>query len=78
LQGFINDEYFLVTASEQFADFVLTLEDKSAMVTYREMLGRKSLIDFGLKLDTRCDVCQILLMGTEFIKFGCGYFVHRS
>jgi hypothetical protein len=76
--AFIDDDDFVATIEEQFAAFVQTLEEKRAMVRYREVFGRKKEIDFVLKLDTGCDVCKMVLIGTEFIKFGCGHLVHRS
>jgi hypothetical protein len=48
------------------------------MATYREVFGRKREIDFMLKLDTGCNVCNTVLIGTEFIRFGCGHVVHKS
>jgi hypothetical protein len=75
---FVDDDYFVAAVKEQFADFVRTLEEKRTMATYREVFGRKREIDFMLKLDTGCDVCNTVLMGTEFIKFGCGHVVHKS
>jgi hypothetical protein len=78
LVAFMDDEYYVAAMEDRFTDFVQGLEHKKNMVTYRQAFGRFRNVDFILGLDACCHVCAKRLIGTVFIKFGCGHMVHRN